>query len=657
MAGDIATIIEQSRNGDTAAFARFVRQYQSQVSGVIYSVVGDFHLSEDIAQETFLIAWSKLADLKNTGDPLPWLCTIARNLAKRSFRKKRETTSEIPTDQAVSNQPDPADEIARKEQSEFVWAAIREIPEKYRETLVLYYRNDKSVREIAAATDSSIDAVNQRLVRARQSLKSKLESMIGDILSASSPGEAFTLGVLAALPGFFVSTTTAQAATTIATTVGTSGVAKKTTAITACGSSWMLSSLWVFAFAFLAQLICVRNAPTLRSRRFTVYSFFWICQYYVLFFLLLGIAFFCVMMLPRLIPPLAEMLPHPTVYAVWIAVAFIIATIACVVFPLIIAGHIKYRAIIENDLQLTDSHVPPYSYNDLKRCLFRSVFVNILVIETIIGLAVFHFRYFGLEISYVLILARTMLAGLILYAYYRFGKYLLEISRDQLAYDAAAPLVEKPFEVALSRCKVERKATDKDRLGFYANVWVYCTFAVYSFFYFLLLGDVSGNRTIMVACFIAITAILVVFVAIETIVKDTKIKTRCCGLCLLIVAGLLFILEYAGCASFSLEMIRRKLGEINPEGGVHFFNLFLCCLAFFFGLVLLFGKNDRKKSEQDQLYDMRLHEAIERYDPTKREFFEPDSKPMVFSRIWICICVCFCVVYMIAILFAILRIV
>ena len=650
MSGNTVTIIEQSRNGDAAAFAQFVRQYQSLVSGVIFSVVGDFHQSEDIAQETFLIAWSKLADLKHTDDPLPWLCTIARNLAKRSFRKKREQTVEISTDQAVANQPDPADEIVRKEQSELVWSAIREIPEKYRETLVLYYRNDKSVREIAAATDSSIDAVNQRLVRARQTLKAKLESMIGDVLSANSPGDSFTVGVIAALPGIFVSTTTVQAATAIAT--GTSGAAGKPTAIAAVGTSWMLSSLWVFVFAFLVQLICVRNAPTLRSRRFTVYSFFWICQYYVLFFLLLGIAYICVMQLPQFIPSLAEMLPHPTVYGVWIMVPFIIIPIACVVFPLVIVGHNKYLAIIEDDLRLTDSHVPSYLYNDLERCLFRSVFINILVIETIIGLAIFHHQYFELEIAYARIIAKTVIAGLTLYAYYRFGKYLLKISRDQIAYDTAAPLIEKPFEVALGRCKIERKATDKNRLGFYANVWIFCTFAVYSFFYFLLLGDVSGNHTIIVACFIAIVVVFVIVFAIEATVKNAKIKTRYCGLCLLVVAGLLFVLEYAGCASFSLEILRRKLVETNPEGAVHFVNLFLCCLAFFFGLVLLFGK-DGRKNEHDQLYDKRLREAIEQYDPTNREISYPDSKPMKFPRIWICICI----VYMIVILYMVSRVV
>ena len=85
---ELSALLEQSRSGDTAAFARLVQQHQSVISGLLFSSTGDFHKSEDLAQETFLIAWNKLGELKNDADFLAWLCTIARNLAHRSFRKK-----------------------------------------------------------------------------------------------------------------------------------------------------------------------------------------------------------------------------------------------------------------------------------------------------------------------------------------------------------------------------------------------------------------------------------------------------------------------------------------------------------------------------------------------------------------------------------------
>jgi len=77
---DIA-LIEQSRLGDRDSFGQIVRKYQGIVSGVVYGILGDFHKSEDIAQETFLIAWKKLDDLREVEKLPGWLCGIARNLA------------------------------------------------------------------------------------------------------------------------------------------------------------------------------------------------------------------------------------------------------------------------------------------------------------------------------------------------------------------------------------------------------------------------------------------------------------------------------------------------------------------------------------------------------------------------------------------------
>ena len=93
----ITATIELARGGDTGAFAQIVRQYQSLVSGVLYSATGDFHKSEDLAQETFLIAWQKLGELRDTDHLAAWLCTIARNLVYRSHRKPTLPTQFLET--------------------------------------------------------------------------------------------------------------------------------------------------------------------------------------------------------------------------------------------------------------------------------------------------------------------------------------------------------------------------------------------------------------------------------------------------------------------------------------------------------------------------------------------------------------------------------
>lgn len=273
---DISETVRQAQSGDTAAFAVIVRQYQSLVGGVLYSMTGDFHRSEDLAQETFLIAWNKLADLRAEENVAAWLCAIARNLAHRSFRKKTVDTVHGSLDaDKTSTEPEPDAELQRREQSELVWSALEEIPEAYRETLVLFYRSGQSIRDIAEATQSSEAAVKQKLYRARQSLRSKLEAMIGDILTDTAPNEMFTLTVLAAIP--LAVTASGCSATSKSLGIVSGGAA--------LGGPWfVLAVLTCFAFllfhstasialaavTFYMLWQAVKRSPTLRTRRFVI---------------------------------------------------------------------------------------------------------------------------------------------------------------------------------------------------------------------------------------------------------------------------------------------------------------------------------------------------------------------------------------------------
>lgn len=207
MSADTQQLIQQSLQGDQRAFGQIVERYQGAVSAMAYSVTGNLAQSEDLAQEAFIIAWKKLGALQKHESLSAWLCGIARNLARDWMRTQaaRPTISMETLDETV--QPlgeSPVAAQQRRERSDLVWTALAEIPENYREPLILFYREGESIRDIAEALDLSEDNVKQRLSRGRKLLRAEVARTVEDTLADTRPGKAFTAGVIAALPALYV---------------------------------------------------------------------------------------------------------------------------------------------------------------------------------------------------------------------------------------------------------------------------------------------------------------------------------------------------------------------------------------------------------------------------------------------------------------------
>lgn len=202
--------------GDTSAFEDIVRQHQSAVCGVAFSIVGDFASSQDIAQETFWAAWKSKDSLRDASRLGSWLCGIARNIAKQ-WRRKKVRSKEVGSDQ-FGNQfdsavADPADDFVSKEEESVVWNTLEEIPENYREVLVLYYRKGQSIEEVANSLGLSNDAARQRLSRGREILRNRVSHLIEGVLDRTNPTRTFTARVMAGIASMGVagSSSTAKA--------------------------------------------------------------------------------------------------------------------------------------------------------------------------------------------------------------------------------------------------------------------------------------------------------------------------------------------------------------------------------------------------------------------------------------------------------------
>ncbi len=200
-----AQLLQASVAGSKEAFGAVVRRYQALVCAVTYSATGDVGKSEELAQETFLRAWKNLRQLENPGRFRAWLCTIARNLANTSFRGSRRDAAH------------PLEAASEKERQEIVWAAVERVPLQYREPLVLFYRRQQSVGEVAADLGLSEDTVRQRLHRGRLLIKAEVSSLVEDTLVRSGPGKTFAVAVIAALPALITPPASAAVAGVAAT--------------------------------------------------------------------------------------------------------------------------------------------------------------------------------------------------------------------------------------------------------------------------------------------------------------------------------------------------------------------------------------------------------------------------------------------------------
>ena len=135
-------------------------------------------VAEDIAQEALLKAFRNLGALR--GPPKPWLLTIVRNAYFDWRRSGDDRTLTGPAAEIVlAETPDAAQETAearliRQGDAEALRAAIADIPEPFREALILRDLEELSYREIADVTGAPIGTVMSRLARARRMLGERM---------------------------------------------------------------------------------------------------------------------------------------------------------------------------------------------------------------------------------------------------------------------------------------------------------------------------------------------------------------------------------------------------------------------------------------------------------------------------------------------------
>jgi RNA polymerase sigma-70 factor (ECF subfamily) len=175
-------LVEAARGGDRSAYGRLYDRHARMVHGILLARVPPGEV-DDLVQDVFLQALPRLNSLRDAARFGAWLAAIARNRANDYYRRSRATT-ELTESLPADLIEDRAATSAEMAQASAILAAIRELPDAYRETLILRLVEGMTGPEIAARTGLTPGSVRVNLHRGMQQLREKLgtSSVKGSIL-------------------------------------------------------------------------------------------------------------------------------------------------------------------------------------------------------------------------------------------------------------------------------------------------------------------------------------------------------------------------------------------------------------------------------------------------------------------------------------------
>ncbi len=161
--------------GEDHLFEKLLDRYRNQVAALIYSITGSQSDLEDIAQETFLTIYKNLPSFRGQSSLGTWIYRITvnktRDWQRRHYLRRPVELLELTGLYRAS----PRQKLAFEEQ-EVIRDAIRQLPEKYRLVIVLYYFHDLSCREIAEVLALPKKTVETRLIRGRKRIEKMLDT-------------------------------------------------------------------------------------------------------------------------------------------------------------------------------------------------------------------------------------------------------------------------------------------------------------------------------------------------------------------------------------------------------------------------------------------------------------------------------------------------
>ena len=171
-------IVAQVVSGQKDLFRLLVKRYEQAVYGMGISFFRNAEDASDFTQEVFLKTFRNLSRFEGRSRFSTWLYKIAYNTAINSVTRKKDYYSLV-EDEIVSDNDSPERKLLRGIARDAVFEAIRELPERFRVCVDLFFFYDRSYQEIETITGYPVNTIKSHVFRAKKILRGKLAGFAG----------------------------------------------------------------------------------------------------------------------------------------------------------------------------------------------------------------------------------------------------------------------------------------------------------------------------------------------------------------------------------------------------------------------------------------------------------------------------------------------
>jgi RNA polymerase sigma-70 factor (ECF subfamily) len=180
-------LVKMALAGDQKAYKALFDMHRQSIFHIALKIVRNSEEAKDLVQETFIKAFGSLKTYNSTYRFSTWLYKIAANCSIDSIRKRK--IDALSLDKPISTKEGdvqmevadytyhPERDLFAKRKSFGIEEAIEELPDKYREVIILRHKEDKAYEEIARLLKVPVGTVKARIFRARELLKKKLKTL------------------------------------------------------------------------------------------------------------------------------------------------------------------------------------------------------------------------------------------------------------------------------------------------------------------------------------------------------------------------------------------------------------------------------------------------------------------------------------------------